>query len=63
MNEYYETDDAKYFGEKVWVYCNQHLRPHLTGWCLVEVKDKTRLDATNGEDAIEECKRKGFELY
>jgi hypothetical protein len=57
------TEDTKVFGENVWVYCNQHLRPHLTGWCTVSLHNKVQLDATNVDQAFEECKLKGFKLY
>lgn len=55
--------DHDFFGENRWVYCRQHLRPHTTGWCTVNVHEKTLLQATNGEDADAECREKGFELY
>jgi hypothetical protein len=35
--------EDKIFGEDQWVYCKQHLRPHLTGWCSVGVNDKIGL--------------------
>lgn len=31
------------FGENAWIYCRQHMRPHLTGWCGVDVRDKVGL--------------------
>lgn len=57
------TQDEVKFGEKVWVYCNQHLRPHLTGWCTVDVGNKTKLDAKAEEEAYAECRAKGFKIY
>jgi len=51
------------FGKDAWVYCNQHMRPHSTGWCTVSVRDKTLLDAASYESAVEECKARGLELY
>lgn len=57
------TEDAKVFGAGVWVYCGQHLGPHLTGWCTVPVKHKIKLDATNQDDAYKECILKNYPLY
>lgn len=57
------TEDELAFGRKVWVYCNQHMNPHMTGWCTVSKRNKTKLEATNEEDARTECVAKGFELY
>lgn len=57
------TEDEKAFGERVWVYCDQHLRPHMTGWCTVASKNKTLLQSTTPTDAEAECKAKGFKLY
>lgn len=57
------TEDAIVFGENVWVYCNQHLRPHLTGWCTVPARNKVKLDATTEDAAHAECEAKGFTLY
>ena len=57
------TEDAKTFGEKVWVYCRQHLRPHHTGWCTVHVDQKVLLEAKSAEDAYEECRRHNFTIY
>lgn len=37
------TEDEKVFGKDQWVYCSEHLRPHLTGWCTVTVRDKVAL--------------------
>ena len=31
------------FGKNSWIYCRQHMRPHLTGWCGVDVRDKVGL--------------------
>lgn len=56
-------EDARVFGVGAWVYCNQHMRPHLTGWCTVSPRNKTKLDATNDKAAYEECRLKRFELF
>ena len=56
-------EDARIFGENVWVYCDQHMRPHLTGWCTVGPRNKTKLDATDMKAAFQECRDKGYELY
>jgi len=46
-----------------WVYCNQHLRPHTTGWCTVRAPSKIPLKATTGEEAYAECKERGLFIY
>ena len=56
------TEDEIAFGRKVWVYCDQHLRPHMTGWCTVGKRSKTKLDATTESEAYSECMRRGFVL-
>jgi hypothetical protein len=58
-----DANDERYFGSNVWVYCNQHMRPHLTGWCTVHNRNKTKLDASVVGDAYEECRVRGFDLY
>jgi hypothetical protein len=57
------TEDAKHFGENVFVYCSQHLRPHSTGWCTVSVSNKIKLDATDEVAAYAECEAKGYKIY
>lgn len=57
------AEDARVFGENTWVYCDQHLAPHQTGWCGVDPRNKTRLDATHYVDAAAECRAKGYTLY
>lgn len=57
------TTDEQYFGRAVWIYCNQHLRPHLTGWCTVSNRNKTKLDAMSSEAAYEECAAKDMKIY
>jgi hypothetical protein len=57
------TEDQIAFGRDVWVYCDQHLAAHKTGWCTVAIRNKIKLDAQNGEDAYAECKGKGYPLY
>ena len=57
------TEDAKHFGENVFIYCNQHLRPHRTGWCTVGVNNKVKLDATDEAAAYAECEAKGYKIY
>jgi hypothetical protein len=51
------------FGRGKWVYCLQHLRPHLTGWCTVSDRDKIALDAIDGVAAYNECDSKGLKVY
>jgi len=57
------TEDQVAFGRKVWIYCDQHMRLHMTGWCTVGNRHKIKLDATTQNDAYEECRQKGYELY
>jgi hypothetical protein len=56
-----EEDDTT-FGVK-FVYCNQHLSPHSTGWCTVYNYNKIPLDAQILDEAFLECKAKGYKLY
>lgn len=51
------------FGIGAFVYCNQHMRPHLTGWCGVSVDNKIKLLATDRDTAYSECRSKGYALY
>lgn len=57
------TEDELAFGRKVWIYCDQHMNPHMTGWCSVGIGHKTKLEATTQDEAYEECCQKGHELY
>lgn len=57
------TEDEEKFGVGKWVYCRQHLRPHVTGWCTVSADQKTSLDATTIMAAIDECDRRGFRIF
>lgn len=57
------TSDEEYFGKKVWIYCNQHMRPHLTGWCTVSNRNKVKLDAQDESSAYDECKLRDFKIY
>lgn len=61
MNEE-PTQDLKTFGD-CYVYCSQHLNPHKTGWCTVNVGEKTKLDAKTLEQAFDECRKKGYTLF
>lgn len=63
MSQETPQPDAAHFGEAAWVYCASHRAPHGTGWCSVHVDDKTLLQATNYKEAVEECRRRGFNLY
>ena len=57
------TEDSAYFGENVMIYCGQHLRPHLTGWCTVGLEWKVRLSTNEDEAAGIQCQRLGLKLY
>lgn len=48
----------KMFGD--WVYCAQHMNPHLTGWCTVRNDDKIGLgsfEGTHDEQAAKAAKK------
>lgn len=65
MNEE-DLEDYKIFGEKQWVYCSQHLRPHLTGWCSVHVSNKLGLGIfgeENSAEAYQKCRNLGLKIY
>ncbi len=57
------VEDESAFGADAWVYCNQHMRPHQTGWCGVSPRDKVGLGVTTAEAALEKCRAWGFALY
>ena len=57
-----KTEDLA-FGEDVWIYCKPHMRAHQTGWCTVPKDNKVPLVATNRDDAIAECRSRGFALF
>lgn len=57
------TEDEKEFGRKKWIYCDQHLRPHTTGWCTVPNRNKIKLDADNYTDAAAECVKHGYTIF
>lgn len=44
------------------VYCKQHCRPHSTGWCTVDAKDKIALKALTLKEAYEEAAKLGLYL-
>lgn len=57
------TEDEEEFGAGAWVYCSQHLRPHMTGWCTVHNRHKRKLQATDREAALAECRAQGLRIY
>ncbi len=57
------TDDEMHFGADTWVYCKQHLRPHVTGWCTVSPDEKIKLAATTRDEAVAEAKRMGLRIF
>jgi len=57
-----KADDFFEWGD-AWVYCDQHLRAHITGWCTVSLRNKTLLAANGHVQAIQECRERGFKLY
>lgn len=56
-------EDEIAFGKGAWVYCNQHMRAHQTGWCTVSPMDKVGLGATTAKEAHAKCRAWGFPLY
>lgn len=60
---YDPKEDVREFGENVWIYCGQHMRPHTTGWCTVSMRHKVKLNAISADEAYAECKQKGLSLY
>lgn len=58
------TADIKEWGD-AWVYCNQHLYVHKTGWCSVGIEDKVCLYSGQHtfEEAIMKAKLFGLKLY
>lgn len=57
------TDDARVFGKGQWVYCNQHLAAHETGWCTIGVQDKIALGVDSHNKAVDKCRAWGLKLY
>lgn len=57
------TEDELAFGKDAWIYCNQHCRPHQTGWCTVAPRDKVGLGVSTGEEAMAKCRAWKFPLY
>lgn len=54
------VEDEVVFGKDAWVYCNQHLAAHLTGWCEVSVSDKLGLGIygiSEGKKALAKCEK------
>lgn len=58
-----EQPDVAAFGRGAWVYCNQHLKPHLTGWCSVSVRDKIGLGVSTPEEAYAKCEAWGLKIF
>jgi hypothetical protein len=54
------TDDVS-MGK--FVYCNQHLAVHATGWCSVDVRDKIPMKADNIVEAVREARTMGLKLH
>jgi len=54
------TEDEIAFGRNKWIYCSEHMGPHITGWCTVSARSKRPLEAQNGESAYEECNLRGY---
>lgn len=59
-------EDVEVFGEDQWVYCDQHMRPHLTGWCTVHVDNKVGLglDKTvESQKVYSKCRKLGLRIF
>lgn len=63
MDNQEPTEDELAFGKDAWVYCNQHMRAHQTGWCGVSPRDKVGLGVKTAQEAEAKCRAWGFELY
>lgn len=51
-----------------WVYCGQHLAPHSTGWCTVDLRWKVGLGLAGKatetyKEAFAKCERLGLKLH
>lgn len=52
-----------------WVYCAQHLRPHTTGWCGVDIGEKVGLGEFSGSHdeqaraAVRKCRHLGLKIW
>jgi len=57
------TEDQIAFGRNAWIYCDQHLRPHTTGWCTVPVRNKIKLDADNYTEAVAICVKNNWTIF
>lgn len=57
------TEDEIAFGKDSWVYCNQHMRAHQTGWCSVSPRDKVGLGVKTAQEALDKCRAWKFPLY
>lgn len=64
------TDDIKedeaVFGKDAWVYCRDHAKPHLTGWCSVPASFKLGLGITGhdkAKEAYQKCRDFGLMIY
>lgn len=58
--------DVTTFGAEHWIYCRQHLAPHLTGWCTVDIADKIGLGiygVDNRDLAYEKCRNWGLHIH
>lgn len=57
------TEDEIAFGEDAWVYCNQHLNAHQTGWCTISPRDKIGLGVKTAQEALAKCREWGFKIH
>jgi len=57
------TEDEAVFGVGAWVYCDQHMNVHQTGWCSVSARDKVGLGVATVHEGLDKCRELGLALY
>ncbi len=67
MSNKEEIEDFQMFGD-CYVYCNQHLNVHKTGWCTVSVRNKISLGKFENThqgllDALNKAEEFGLKIY
>ena len=58
-----EQPDVAAFGRGAWVYCNQHVKPHQTGWCSISPRDKIGLGVATAKEAYAKCEAWGLKIF
>jgi hypothetical protein len=60
------TDDELVFGKDAWVYCYDHCKPHMTGWCGIGVSHKLGLGLvgrSEEQNAYDKCELFNLRIY